>query len=193
MAFTIPIGAKAPDFTLKATDGKIYTLADFDKFPCLVVFFTCNHCPYVLGSDEDTRAIANEFSPKGTAFLGINSNSPNTYEDDDYQHMVRRMALHRFPWVYLHDETQNTARDYGALRTPHFFVFNAERELVYTGRAVDNPRNIEKASASELRDALIALTTGRKIAVPVTNPVGCNVKWDGEDAHWMPAEACDLV
>ncbi len=193
MAFTIPIGAKAPDFSLTATDGKTYTLADFDKYPFLVVFFTCNHCPYVLGSDDDTRAIANEFIPKGTAFVGINSNSPNTYEDDDYQHMVRRMALHRFPWVYLHDDTQNTARDYGALRTPHFFVFNQDRELVYTGRAVDNPRTIEKAAASELRDALEALTSGNEITVPVTNPVGCNVKWDGEDAHWMPAEACDLV
>ncbi len=193
MAFTISLGTKAPDFSLKATDGKTYSLADFSDSPYVVIFFTCNHCPYVLGSDENTRALAEEFADRGVRFVAINANSPNTYEDDDFDHMVRRMDLNRFPWVYLYDETQDIAREYGALRTPHFFVFDKERKLVYTGRAVDNPKDVSKASTHELLDALEELVSGREITVPVTNPIGCNVKWDGKDAHWMPAEACDLV
>ncbi len=86
------------------------------------------------------------------------------------------------------------ARAYGALRTPpHFFVFNKERKLVYTGRSVDNPRNPEQITSYDLEDALTQLLAGETITTPLTNPIGCNVKWDGKDAHWMPPEACDLV
>lgn len=193
MAFTLEIGAKAPSFKLRATDGKNYSLDDFSASPFLVIFFTCNHCPYVIGSDENTRELANEYSEHGVRFVGINSNSPNTYPEDDFDHMVERMREHRFPWVYLHDETQQVARDYGALRTPHFYLFNADRELVYTGRAVDFPRDASKATVFDLRFALDEALAGKKISQPLTNPIGCNVKWDGRDAHWMPVEACDLV
>ena len=192
MAFTLEIGAKAPDFTLPATDGKTYSLGDFGE-DVLVVFFTCNHCPYVIGSDEETRKTVEAYAPKGVKFVAINANSPNTYEEDSFENMVQRMHEHRFPWLYLHDATQDTARAYGALRTPHFYVFDRDRRLVYTGRAVDNPRETAKATTHELHDALDAVLAGRKVATPVTNPIGCNVKWDGQDAHWMPAEACDLV
>jgi peroxiredoxin len=193
MAFTLDIGDAAPDFSLPATDGRTYTLADLADSPVLVVFFTCNHCPYVVNSDERTRALAERFRDRGVRFVGINANSANTYAEDDFPHMVARMKEHKFPWVYLHDASQDTARAYGALRTPHFFVFDKGRRLVYTGRAMDNPREPGKASTQELADALEALLAGRPIATPRTNPVGCNVKWDGKDAHWMPAEACDLV
>jgi peroxiredoxin len=159
----------------------------------LVVFFTCNHCPYVIGSDEATRSTVTKFAPKGVAFVGINSNSPNTYADDDFPHMVARMKEHRFPWIYLHDATQDVARAYGALRTPHFYVFDRERRLVYTGRAVDSPRDTSKATINDLENALEDHLAGRKPRVALTNPIGCNVKWDGRDAHWMPPEACDLV
>ncbi len=193
MAFTLDIGAKAPGFKLKATDGKYYSLSDFNDSKYLVIFFTCNHCPYVIGSDEHTRDIVNRFLPMDVAFAGINSNSPNTYPEDDFDHMVKRMEEHRFPWVYLYDETQEIAMKYGALRTPHFFVFDEDRKLVYTGRSVDNPRNISKAATNELAKALDELVSGKEISGKVTNPIGCNVKWEGKDAHWMPPEACDLV
>lgn len=192
MAFTLEIGAKAPDFTLPATDGRNYTLADFGE-DVLVVFFTCNHCPYVIGSDEETRKTVEAYAPRGVKFVAINANSPNTYEEDSFENMVKRMHEHRFPWLYLHDATQDTARSYGALRTPHFYVFDKDRRLVYTGRAVDNPRETAKATTHELHDALDEVLAGKKVSTPVTNPIGCNVKWDGQDAHWMPAEACDLV
>ncbi len=192
MAYTLKIKEKAPDFKLRGTDEKIYELKDF-KAPVLVIFFTCNHCPYVLGSDENTRKTALAYESRGVQFVGINSNSANTYPTDSYINMQRRMKQYRFPWIYLHDETQEVARAYGALRTPHFFVFNDKRELIYTGRAVDNPKEPLEAKSFDLEKALEEHLSGTEISKPVTNPIGCNIKWDGKPAHWMPDEAKDLV
>ncbi|HEY47972.1 MAG: redoxin [Anaerolineae bacterium SM23_ 63] len=193
MAFTLDIGADAPDFELPATDGNTYKLSDFDDFPVLVVFFTCNHCPYVLGSDEVTRQTAEKYSPGGVQFVGINANSSNTYPEDSFDHMVERMQTHMFPWLYLRDKSQEVALAYGALRTPHFYVFDKDRKLVYTGRGVDNPRDANMIKVNDLDRALEEHLAGDPISLPITNPIGCNVKWEGKDAHWMPPEACDLV
>lgn len=193
MAFTLQIGESAVDFRLPATDGKTYSLADFADAKGLVVFFTCNHCPYVIGSDEVTRKTAEKFAPYGIKFVGINSNSVNTVPEDSFEHMVKRMEEHKFPWVYLRDETQEVAKAYGALRTPHFFVFDENRKLIYTGRGVDSPRDVSKMTVNDLENALDDFVNGRPVRVPLTNPIGCNVKWDGKDPHWMPVEACDLV
>ncbi len=193
MSFTLQIGQPAPDFRLPATDGKTYALSDFAGDPVLVVFFTCNHCPYVTGSDESTRATAEKFAGRGVRFVAINSNSANTYAEDDFPHMVERMERETFPWLYLHDATQDVARAYGALRTPHFYVFDRDRKLVYTGRAVDKPRQAEQSQVHDLDRALGEHLAAKQISVPLTNPIGCNVKWEGRDAHWMPGEACDLV
>ena len=193
MAFTLRPGSKAPDFLLCATDGNSYSLKDFADSKFMVIFFTCNHCPYVIGSDEVTRKTAEKFAPKGVKFVAINSNSPNTYQEDSFENMVLRMREHKFPWLYLFDETQDIARAYGALRTPHFYVFDQDRKLVYTGRGVDSPRDTSKMTVNDLDNALEELTTGKKITKPMTNPIGCNVKWEGKDPHWMPGDACDLV
>jgi len=193
MAFTLTLGDRAPDFKLPATDGKTYRLADFADAEALAIFFTCNHCPYVIGSDEVTRRTAERFGPKGVRFAGINSNSPNTYEEDSFENMVKRMKARAFPWVYLHDRTQDAARAYGALRTPHFFVFDRSRRLVYTGRGVDSPRDASRITVNDLDNALDDHLAARPLRRPLTNPIGCNVKWEGRDAHWMPPEACDLV
>ena len=193
MSFTLEIGQKAIDFNLPATDGKSYTLESFKNAKYLVVFFTCNHCPYVVGSEEITSATAEKFVPQGVQFVGINSNSKNTNTTDDFPHMVERMKEYNFPWKYLYDESQDVAEAYGALRTPHFYVFDEDRKLVYTGRGVDNPRDVSKMTVNDLERALDELTSGKKVSVPLTNPIGCNVKWEGKDAHWMPVDACDLV
>ena len=192
MPFTLEIGAEAPYFRLPSTDGNNYALSDF-KEEYLVIFFTCNHCPYVLGSDEVTRATADKYAPKGVRFVGINSNSPHTYPEDDFPHMVERMEEYKFPWLYLYDESQEVALAYGALRTPHFYVFDRERKLLYTGRGVDQPRDASRITVNDLDRALEEVTSGHPVSVPVTNPIGCNVKWEGKDKHWMPADACDLV
>ncbi len=192
MAFTLQIGDKAPDFELPATDGQKYKLSDFGS-RLLVVFFTCNHCPYVKNSDEITRRTVEKYSKMGVDFVAINSNSKNTYQEDDFEHMVERMKAFKFPWKYLYDETQEIALRYGALRTPHFFVFDENRQLLYTGRAVDSPRDPSRITTNDLENALHEYLNGQSVKVPVTNPIGCNVKWEGKEKHWMPADACDLV
>lgn len=193
MAFTLQLGEKARDFKLPATDGRTYQLSDFDDARVLVIFFTCNHCPYVTGSDEITRQTAEKFASRGVKFVGINANSKNTYPEDDFEHMVTRMEEYKFPWLYLYDESQDIAKIYGALRTPHFFIFDKARILIYTGRGVDNPRDMSKITVNDLEKALEEHLAGNPVSVPLTNPIGCNVKWDGKDPHWMPADACDLV
>src|SRR5450759_965497 len=193
MAFTLEPGQKAIEFKLPSTEGKEYSLSDFEKYKYLVIFFTCNHCPYVLGSDEITSATAKKFRTRGVGFAAINSNSENTYPEDSFPNMVERMKKHKFPWVYLYDKPQEVAKAYGALRTPHFYVFNEQRKLVYTGRGIDSPRDVSKMSVNNLDSVLEELTSGRPVSIPVTNPIGCNIKWEGKDAHWMPPDACDLV
>ena len=110
MAFTLQIGDRAPDFELQATDGKTYCLADLAEAKLLVVFFTCNHCPFVTGSDEVTRATVDRFRDKGVAFVGINSTSENTHPTDDFDHMVQRMNAPAFPFVYALDKPQHVAK-----------------------------------------------------------------------------------
>lgn len=193
MAFTLQLGAKAPDFALPATDGKTYRLADFSAADMLVIFFTCNHCPCVLGSDEVTRATALKYAPKGVRFMGINANWVKIHPEDSFEHMVARMKEKQFPWVYLYDESQDVARAYGALRTPHFYVFDKERRLVYTGRGVDRPEDTSKMEVSDLDNALAEHLAGKAVSTPLTNPIGCNVKWIGQAEHWMPEDACNLV
>ena len=193
MSFTLELGAKAPDFSVVGTDGQTYGLANFSEASTLVVFFTCNHCPFVVGSDEVTRATAEKFQDKGVAFIGINSNSEKTNPTDDFDQMVLRMKEHNFPWTYARDASQEVAQAYGALRTPHFYVFDADRKLVYCGRGVDQPRDTSKMQINDLEKALAEITAGQSVSVSLTNPIGCNVKWLDQDAHWMPADACDLV
>ena len=193
MAFTLELGAVAPDFHLPGVDGRDYALADFADAKLLIVVFSCNHCPYVVGSEERMVALANDYAPKGVAVVAINSNETENHPGDSFQHMVERATEKQFRYPYLRDEDQSVARAYGALRTPHFYVFDKNRKLVYTGRAIDSPRNWKESTTHELVDALEAFLAGNPIPLPVTNPIGCNVKWEGKARHWMPADACDLV
>jgi peroxiredoxin len=193
MAFTLKLGATAPNFSVIGTDGKTYSLADFESASTLVLFFTCNHCPFVVGSDEVTRATVDKFKSEGVAFIGINSNSEKTNPTDDSDQMVSRMKEHDFPWIYARDASQEAALAYGALRTPHFYAFDADRNLVYSGRGVDQPRDTSQMQVNDLENALQEIIAGQAVSVPLTNPIGCNVKWLDQEAHWMPADACDLV
>jgi|TARA_B110000305_G_C19146196_1_gene495870 peroxiredoxin len=192
MSFTLKLGQKAIPFNLLGTDHKEYSSESF-KSSFVVIFFTCNHCPYVIGSDEETRQTVNKFKERDVQFIAINSNSKNTYEEDSFENMIIRMKEHDFPWHYLHDPDQTTALSYGALKTPHFFIFNQERKLVYTGRGVDSPLDSSKIKVNNLELALDELTSNDLISTPVTNPIGCSIKWEGRDSHWMPPEACDLI
>lgn len=193
MAFTLEIGEPAPDFDLPGVDGRNYSLDDFRKAKLLVVFFTCNHCPFVVGSEKRIAELHDEFHPSGVDWVGINANETQNHPTDTLDHMVLRTHEAGIRYPYLRDESQDVARAYGALRTPHFFVFDQRRLLRYTGRLDDSPRQPGKETTHELRDALEALLDDRNPPVEVTNPIGCNVKWKGQEEHWMPPEACDLV
>lgn len=192
MSFTLKIGEKCPSFDLMGTDGLKHNSSDFTA-EVLVVFFTCNHCPFVTGSDENTRTLVDSLKNRDIKFIGINSNSVKTNPDDSFEKMVERMQTNKFPWLYLYDESQEIAKKFGALRTPHFYVFDKKRELRYTGRALDNPRNANEAKVFDLKNALDEIFSGKKVSKPITNPIGCNVKWSGQAPHWMPPEACDLA
>ena len=199
MAFTLQIGQPAPDFNLPATDGRHYSLRHFDKCRVLVVVFSCNHCPYVVGSEERMVGFELRYAPHGVALVAINSNETDNHPTDSFEHMVRRAHERNFPFPYLRDESQEVARAYGALRTPHYFAFGkgdgggGAWALRYTGRMDDNPRTPGMERTHELVDAVDATLEGRDVKVPVTNPIGCNVKWKGKPEKWMPPEACDLV
>jgi peroxiredoxin len=202
MPFTLDIGAAAPDFDLPGVDGRHYSLASFAGSKLLVVVFSCNHCPYVIGSEDRMIAFADRYAPHGVRFVSINSNETELHPTDSFEHMVERAKEKRFPFPYLRDESQQVAMAYGALRTPHYYLFAAGGgraddggawTLRYTGRMDDNPRNPGKETTHELADATDALLAGRDPPTTVTNPVGCNVKWKGKPHKWMPPEACDLV
>lgn len=192
MPISLALGKAAPPFQLAGTDGAIYSLESFCRARALVIFFTCNHCPYVVGSDESTRRICQRFSSRGVTFVGINSNSEETVPADSFAKMVERMHSQRFPWVYLYDATQEVAEAYGALKTPHFYLFDEKRQLIYRGRATDSPRDAARSSEHDLEMALEDWAQHRPIEKPLTDPIGCSIKWKQRDSRSMPSQACDL-
>ena len=171
MAYTLSIGENAPDFDLVGTDVDYYSLDSFQEYENLIIFFTCNHCPYVTGSDEVTRATVEKFQGPRFKFIAINSNSKNTYEEDSFENMVKRIDDLKFPWLYLYDETQKVAKDYGALKTPHFFVFDKERKLVYTGRGVDSPKDSSNIKVNDLERVLEELKDKKKYQCQLPIPL----------------------
>ena len=193
MAFTLELGEKAPDFTLPGVDGNDHSLADFSDKKLLVVVFTCNHCPHAVGTEDRMVDFAKRSAAKGVGLVAINANETDNHPTDSMEHMKERSAEKGFTFPYLRDDEQSAALAYGALRTPHFYLFDADRALRYTGRFDDNTVDASLATTSELADAVDALLAGKEPAVAVTNPIGCNVKWKDRDGHWMPPEACDLV
>ena len=193
MAFTLQLGESAPEFNLPGVDDKSYSLSDFADAKLLLVAFSCNHCPYVIGVEDRMNAFYADYASKGLAMVAVNSNETENHPTDSFEHMKERAREKGFQFSYVRDESQETARAYGALRTPHFYVFDEDRKLRYTGRMDDNPRNPGQETTHELRDAVDALLAGKEPAEPLTNPIGCNVKWLDKDAHWMPADACDLI
>ena len=192
MPFTLRPGDACPDFSLPAAAGGTVARDDLAG-DVLVIGFTCNHCPYVVNSEDRILAFHRDYRDRGVAFACINSNEQENHPTDDLPHMTARAQEKGFEFPYLRDESQETALAFGALRTPHFYVFDRDRKLHYTGRMDDSPREPAKATTRELRDAVDDLLAGRPVRTPLTNPIGCNVKWKDKERHWMPADACDLV
>lgn len=193
MGFTLETGSKAPDFSLRGVDKKVHSLENYKDKKILVIVFSCNHCPYVIGSEDRMIAFQDDYADRGVQLIAINSNETDHHPTDSFEHMIQRAEEKKLNFPYLRDEDQDVAKAYGAMRTPHYFVFDEARQLVYNGRMDDNPRTESAATTRELRDALDAVLSGKPVPVPVTDAIGCNVKWWGKEEHWVPADICDFI
>ncbi len=175
---TAELGLKAPPFTLPATDGKTYSLADLKGARGTLVMFICNHCPYVQGSIDRAVADAKALQALDIATVAICSNDAVSYPEDSFDNMRAFAKRHGFPFPYLHDATQKVARAYGAVCTPDYFGFNDKLELVYRGRLdegrTDPPR---KGAKRELLDAMTAVAKTGKAPAEQAPSVGCSIKW----------------
>jgi len=170
---TVAIGELAPEFELPETSGDRWSSTNGSA---TVVVFTCNHCPYALAWHDRIAQVARDYSGRGVAFVAINSNDAERYPRDSLEAMRQRVASEDWPMPYLHDETQEVARAYGAQVTPDVFVLDAQRRVRYRGApdaAYDDPGQ----NAKWLRDALDALLDGREPEPAETQPVGCSIKW----------------
>jgi len=172
----LPLGSHAPDFQLKGVDGRTYNLASFKDKKALVVAFSCNHCPYVKDYEDRMIQIQHDYASKGVSFVAINSNDDANYPEDSFENMIKRSKDKAFPFPYIRDETQDTAKKYGGICTPHVFAFDEKHVLQYKGRIDDN-RNFSLVKTRDLRNALDSILAGKTPEVRETRPFGCSIKW----------------
>jgi peroxiredoxin len=172
------LGLKAPPFSLPATDGKTYTLADVQGPRGTVVMFICNHCPYVHASIERAVRDAKELKPLGVTTLAICSNDATRYPEDSFANMRAFAEEYDFSFPYLHDQTQQVARAYGAVCTPDFFGFNDKGELAYRGR-LDAGRTEPPppGAARELFEAMRGIAETGNGPAEQKPSIGCSIKW----------------
>lgn len=175
----LDLGTQAPNFTLfNSTDGKSLSFSDVHGTHGTVVMFICNHCPYVMHVFEGIASLANDYMEQGFGFVAISSNDVENYPDDSPELMKKTAEEQGFNFPYLYDESQDVAKAYDAACTPDFYLFDAERALVYRGQ-MDNsrPGNDVPVSGKDLRAALDALLAGTPIDSLQKPSLGCNIKW----------------
>jgi peroxiredoxin len=174
----LPLGAKAPDFSLPDTSGKRISLGDFADAPVLLVIFMCNHCPYVQHVADGLTALAKDYQPRGVAVVGINSNYVDAFPEDSPAKMAEEVKLRGYTFPYLYDETQAIAKAYWAACTPDFYVFDHQRKLVYRGQMDSSrPGSEVPVTGEDLRAALDATLAKRPVPVNQRPSIGCNIKW----------------
>lgn len=188
----LPIGSKAPDFSLPATDGKTYSLNDFSGAKILVIVFTCNHCPTAQAYEDRIKQLASDFALKGVTLIAISPNDPTCvrldemgYTDlgDSFEEMKMRSSDKQFDFPYLYDgATSAVSKLYGPQATPHAFVFDKERILRYTGR-IDDGEKPGTAKVFDTRNAIEALLQGKPVVVEKTKTFGCSIKWPDKRAY----------
>jgi peroxiredoxin len=175
----LALGTVAPSFRLPDTaSGKTVTLADFTANRALLVAFICNHCPYVKHILDGFVAFAREYGPRGLAVAAISSNDVSTYPADSPSEMTKLARAKDFTFPYLYDESQAVARAYDAACTPDFFLFDADRRLVYRGQFDGGrPGSSQPVTGADLRAAADAVLAGRPAPEKQVPSVGCGIKW----------------
>jgi peroxiredoxin len=174
----VPLGTLAPSFSLPDTEGKVVSLDDYKQAPALLVVFLCNHCPFVKHVLPQFVELAGDYQQRGVGIVGISSNDVKNYPDDSPQKMAELSTTMDFPFLYLYDESQQVAKDYGAACTPDFYLFDRERRLVYRGQMDDSrPGNGRPVTGADLRVAMDAVLEGRAVPDDQKPSIGCNIKW----------------
>lgn len=174
----LPLGTAAPDFRLPDPSGREVSLDDFKDAPALLVMFICNHCPFVKHIRGELARLGAEYQRRGAAIVAINANDIDNYPDDRPERMIEEVRSAGYTFPYLYDATQEVAKAYSAACTPDFFLFDAERRLVYRGQLDDSrPGNDIPVTGADLRSALDAALDGRKPSERQKPSIGCNIKW----------------
>ena len=191
---TLPIGSAAPGFTLPATDGKEYSLSSFKDARVLVIVFTCNHCPTAQAYEDRLIRLTSDYRSKGVAVVAIMPNDPTSirldelgYTDmgDSFEEMKRRAAEKHYNFPYLYDgKTEEVAKKYGPIATPHVFIFDKDRKLRYSGRVDDVEKPSKTPTTLDTRNAIEALLAGKEPDVKTTKVFGCSIKW-AEKSDWI--------
>jgi peroxiredoxin len=173
----MPVGNKAPPFSLPGVDGNAWSLDSFTDASLLVVVFTCNHCPYAIANEERLLEIQADYASRGVRLVAISSNDAEKYPDDSFGKMKEKAADKGFNFPYLYDESQEVARAYDAACTPDVFVFDRERKLVYNGRIDDNWQEPDQVTRQDLRSVLDAALEGHTVDFEHVPSMGCSIKW----------------
>lgn len=174
----LPLGTQAPLFSLPDTEGRTVCIDDFWDARALLVTFICNHCPYVKHLRGALAALGRDYADTGLAVVAINANDAERYPADSPEMMAREKAEAGYPFPYLYDASQDIAKAYRAACTPDFFLFDAQRSLVYRGQFDDSrPGNRVPVTGSDLRAAVEAVLSGAPVPVEQRPSIGCNIKW----------------
>ncbi len=173
------LGMKAPDFILPDTvSGQMMTFNDIRGLKGTVVLFLCNHCPYVIHVNAELVRIANEYKAAGIGFVAISSNDAINYPDDAPEKMRLVAKVLQYPFAYLYDEDQKTAKAYDAACTPDIYVFDSDVRLYYRGRLDESrPGNDKPITGKDLRLALDLMILGEAPLTKQYPGAGCNIKW----------------
>jgi peroxiredoxin len=175
------LGSPCPDFKLKGIDGRSYSRADFESAKAFLAMFICNHCPYVIAIEDRLIALGRAFQLQDLKIAAICANDSERYPADNFENMKKHAQEKKFPFPYLHDEKQTVAREFGAVCTPDFFLFNSEMKLVYRGRLDDSWKDPDGVRSEELRAAIEALIAGREPVGEQKSSMGCSIKWKPEN------------
>lgn len=174
----LALGTLMPDFELPDFNGKRVSSSEFSAAPATLVVFLCPHCPFVRHTRMEIGRFGREYQAKGLVMFGINSNDTAALPEDGAEGMKEEAATAGYTFPYLRDETQNIAKLYKAACTPDFFLFDANRKLVYRGQLDSSrPRNNIPVTGADLRAAADAVLAGRTPSADQKSSIGCNIKW----------------